>query len=55
MGREYVTQLLDRSVAKVYAAARDARSIGAEEILADELTRKVRARLGKPIHERSVG
>ena len=28
---------------------------GAEEILAEELTRKVRARLGKPIHERSVG
>ena len=29
MGREYVTQLLDRGVAKVYAAARDARSIDA--------------------------
>jgi NAD(P)-dependent dehydrogenase (short-subunit alcohol dehydrogenase family) len=27
MGREYVTQLLDRGVAKVYAAARDARTI----------------------------
>ena len=27
MGREYVTQLLDRGVAKVYAAARDPRSI----------------------------
>jgi NAD(P)-dependent dehydrogenase (short-subunit alcohol dehydrogenase family) len=27
MGREYVTQLLDRGVAKIYAAARDARSI----------------------------
>lgn len=27
MGREYVTQLLDRGVAKVYAAARDARKI----------------------------
>ena len=29
MGREYVTQLLDRGVAKVYATARDAGSIDA--------------------------
>jgi NAD(P)-dependent dehydrogenase (short-subunit alcohol dehydrogenase family) len=27
MGREYVAQLLDRGVAKVYAAARDPRNI----------------------------
>lgn len=31
MGREYVTQLLDRGVAKIYAAARDARSIDAKD------------------------
>jgi hypothetical protein len=28
---------------------------GADEILADEMTRDVRARLGKPIHERWPG
>jgi len=31
MGREYIGQLLDRGVAKVYAAARDARSIDATD------------------------
>jgi NAD(P)-dependent dehydrogenase (short-subunit alcohol dehydrogenase family) len=31
MGREYVTQLLDRGVAKVYAAARDAATIDASD------------------------
>jgi len=31
MGREYVTQLLDRGVAKVYAAARDSRAIDATD------------------------
>jgi NAD(P)-dependent dehydrogenase (short-subunit alcohol dehydrogenase family) len=31
MGREYVTQLLDRGVAKVYAAARDPRKIDATD------------------------
>jgi NAD(P)-dependent dehydrogenase (short-subunit alcohol dehydrogenase family) len=31
MGREYVTQLLDRGVAKVYAAARDPRTIDAAD------------------------
>ena len=31
MGREYVTQLLDRGVAKVYAAARDPRTIDVED------------------------
>jgi NAD(P)-dependent dehydrogenase (short-subunit alcohol dehydrogenase family) len=91
MGREYVAQLLDREVRKVYAAARDPRTIdvedprvvplqvdvtdatsvaesaepaevvrqvldgiesGADEVLADEMTRVVRARLNKPIRER---
>ena len=104
MGREYVTQLLDRGVAKVYAAARDPRTIidddprvmalqldvtdpasiaaaaeiatdvgvlitdsaksrpadvirqvldgiesGANEVLADDMTRQVRAQLSTPI------
>lgn len=31
MGREYITQLLDRGVAKVYAAARDPRTVDAED------------------------
>ncbi|MCW2560254.1 MAG: hypothetical protein JWP55_4218, partial [Mycobacterium sp.] len=31
MGREYITQLLDRGVAKVYAAARDPRAIDADD------------------------
>src|SRR4051794_24645696 len=31
MGREYVNQLLDRGVAKVYAAARDSRTIDAQD------------------------
>ena len=31
MGREYVTQLLDRGVAKVYAAARDPRAIDRDD------------------------
>src|SRR5437763_3601198 len=31
MGREYVSQLLDRGVAKVYAAARDPRTIEAAD------------------------
>src|SRR5205807_10159638 len=31
MGREYVAQLLDRGVAKVYAAARDIRTIEVED------------------------
>src|SRR3954447_19886193 len=31
MGREYVRQLLDRGVAKVYAAARDPRTIDATD------------------------
>ena len=91
MGREYVAQLLDREVRKVYAAARDSRTIdvedprvvplqvdvtdatsvaesaepaevvrqvldgiesGADEVLAHEMTRVVRARLNKPIRER---
>jgi NAD(P)-dependent dehydrogenase (short-subunit alcohol dehydrogenase family) len=31
MGREYITQLLDRGVAKVYAAARDPQTVDAED------------------------
>jgi NAD(P)-dependent dehydrogenase (short-subunit alcohol dehydrogenase family) len=31
MGREYITQLLDRGVAKVYAAARDPQTVGADD------------------------
>jgi len=31
MGREYIAQLLDRGVAKVYAAARDPRTVDAED------------------------
>jgi len=31
MGREYVSQLLDRGVAKVYAAARDPQAVGAAD------------------------
>jgi NAD(P)-dependent dehydrogenase (short-subunit alcohol dehydrogenase family) len=90
MGRHYVTQLLDRGVAKVYAAARgvqvvgvyvglvdtdmasfsdspksdpadvvrqvlDGIEAGADEVLADELTRTVRAELNKPVSERTLG
>jgi NAD(P)-dependent dehydrogenase (short-subunit alcohol dehydrogenase family) len=31
MGREYIAQLLDRGVAKIYAAARDPRTVDAED------------------------
>ena len=50
MGREYVTQLLDRGVAKVYAAARDPQTI---DIVAAEDT--VETRLAGPDDVRLLG
>jgi NAD(P)-dependent dehydrogenase (short-subunit alcohol dehydrogenase family) len=49
------TDLPKSNPADVIRQVLDGIESGAEEILADELTRTVRAGLGKPIHERSVG
>jgi len=56
LGREYVRQLLDRGVTKVYAAARAPRTIVADDPrlvpLQLDLTRAVRAGLHQPIETR---